>query len=70
MHNWPASLGEGLAGGALLGSSLSSSSLWRAWRLQADISHQLNGVLSDTWVMLASGLCGRVLKSLPSPLQR
>ena len=34
-------LGDGLAGGSLLGSLRSSDSLWRARRLQADLGSQL-----------------------------
>ena len=50
--------------GALLGPLSSSDSLWRARRLQADLGRQLNGVSSDTLVWLASGLSGRVLRSV------
>uniref|UniRef100_A0A4W5PWT2 Eosinophil peroxidase n=1 Tax=Hucho hucho TaxID=62062 RepID=A0A4W5PWT2_9TELE len=46
------------------GTLRSSDSLWRAGRLQADLGHQLNGVSSDTLVQLASGLSGRVLRSV------
>ena len=57
--NGPASSGleEGLAAGALHGSSCSSDSLWRAEWLQADPSRQMNGVSSDTLMRLASRLC-------------
>ena len=54
-------LDEGLAMGALLGSSCSSDSLWRSGRLQADFGHQVNGVSSDMLVQLASGLSVRGL---------
>ena len=60
--------GEGLAWGALLGSLHSSASLWRSRRLPADLDRQLNSASSDTFVRLASGLRGRVLRkklSLP-----
>ncbi|CDQ89776.1 unnamed protein product, partial [Oncorhynchus mykiss] len=50
-------LGEGLAGGALLGSSRSSDSLWRTGRLQ------VNCVCSNTLARLTSVLSGRVLRS-------
>ena len=60
-HNLPPSsgFGEGLAGGLELGSSRSSTSLWRAGHLQADLGHQLNSVSSDPLVRLASGLSGQ-----------
>ena len=55
-------VGHGLAGGALVGSSCSSDSLWRAGCLQADLGRQLNSVSFDTLVQLASGLSEQCVK--------
>ena len=63
--NGPASsrLGEGLAGGALLGPSRASDSLWRAGGLQADFGRQLNGVSSLSLIGAAGfrGVVWRVM---------
>ena len=51
----------GFGRGALLGSSRSSDSLWRAMRLQADLSRQLNCVSSDPLAGVKKcGLAGHV----------
>jgi hypothetical protein len=55
-------LGEDLGSSDFFVPSHSNDSLWWTGRLQADFSHQLDDVSTDTLVRLASGLSGRCVK--------